>query len=1201
MKKFTVFLTIILLIVLAGTLSAQNLTVTSVTPRDGSTGVDTSLTITVEFNNNLSEKLWSIGTDIEEIFLIMPKPLKVFDLKISGKKLSINVQLSKNQSYQIALSGKILWDKDGNNLGKTITILGTITTGSSLPAGSISGKLTPLWPLTKHQSAVAISTPEHNFDPPDRIAIVKDDSTFIITNVEPGSYSLMGAQFTSLGLERSISSYYPTAVPVSAGQTVTNINFTISPLKIVSSTPQNLAVNVDTNTTLSLTFSEALATYEGYEDDFVLSVEITPRPLQEGKLTISADKKTISLPVVLAKNKVYKTTVYYAKSEQGNFLVEPVTFIFSTGASLPTGSISGTINVPQEIKGRTIFVGLLNESGIMLNLTKVDENGIYQISSAENGSYYVIASTVDLGEEEYDSYDEIVYGISAIAVPVLEKKTYVAYYGWNGTAEDTPDLVTVANGGSVTGINMTLTSKTVMKLLSHSPKNGDLNVPAQNATLTFTFNLPLQMPSNNENPMDFLSDVISLNVAPSSARNDTPKVVFSNHGRTVTLTGNLTSNMYYTVLLLNAKDLLGSELLSNDLTFANPTAFGFTTGSTLPATSISGKVSLQNKDVDYVAVGMLRDLNFMKYENRENPISIKGELSKRAKSLFNTFISKEDPGKGSDNGKNGKDEDKSNGQIASNEPDFQALGLANLETGTYSIFVQNGTYWPVAQTSIPAGKRSIEKFGFYDPDSNGHPDSVIVKDNSLTGVNISFIVPKIINVTGIIRDARQMPVRNATIVIYNDQWSDQTTSNQGGVYQLINIPAGKYTVYISPPQGTNLQYKKLELEIGEKPVMLNITLGSIEPHYKVNATSASYPIIVTNVDFEGLSLESGDEIAVRGPNQRVVGSVTFTGSFPDTIIAWADNPATTNIKEGFAVGDTILFEIYKTHLDKEISAYATYTAGNGKFGTGTHSIVSLSIRRQKFGEKVERLISNINESVREVFENNSTIEVKFETGKISDVKVEMKSFGTAIPETIRVKEKIKEQIQKVAAFFQVETTVKDTFSAKISFGYSESILTLSGIDENDLVIAYYDTILSKWKKLPTEVDVVKKIATANTKHFSLWSLADNNDNVITDIEETPEIEEIPQEYFLFQNYPNPFNPMTAIRYQIKKLTPVNLTIYNLLGQKIRELINREIPAGTYEIIWDGKSDIGVPVSSGIYFYRLKAGNFIQTKKMVLIR
>ena len=88
---------------------------------------------------------------------------------------------------------------------------------------------------------------------------------------------------------------------------------------------------------------------------------------------------------------------------------------------------------------------------------------------------------------------------------------------------------------------------------------------------------------------------------------------------------------------------------------------------------------------------------------------------------------------------------------------------------------------------------------------------------------------------------------------------------------------------------------------------------------------------------------------------------------------------------------------------------------------------------------------------------------------------------------------------------------------------------------------------------------------------------------------------------LSQNYPNPFNPTTTIKYSIPKLSFVTIKIYDLLGCEVATLVNEEKPAGTYEIEFNGHSDEGQNLTSGVYFYKLRAGNYVETKKMILLR
>jgi Secretion system C-terminal sorting domain len=93
-----------------------------------------------------------------------------------------------------------------------------------------------------------------------------------------------------------------------------------------------------------------------------------------------------------------------------------------------------------------------------------------------------------------------------------------------------------------------------------------------------------------------------------------------------------------------------------------------------------------------------------------------------------------------------------------------------------------------------------------------------------------------------------------------------------------------------------------------------------------------------------------------------------------------------------------------------------------------------------------------------------------------------------------------------------------------------------------------------------------------------------------------ELDPKPSTFSLRQNYPNPFNPSTTIRYGLPSESHVTLTVYNTLGQKVTELVNGEMHAGYHEVRFDGTN-----LTSGVYFYRLQAGNFVATKKLLFLR
>lgn len=90
--------------------------------------------------------------------------------------------------------------------------------------------------------------------------------------------------------------------------------------------------------------------------------------------------------------------------------------------------------------------------------------------------------------------------------------------------------------------------------------------------------------------------------------------------------------------------------------------------------------------------------------------------------------------------------------------------------------------------------------------------------------------------------------------------------------------------------------------------------------------------------------------------------------------------------------------------------------------------------------------------------------------------------------------------------------------------------------------------------------------------------------------------EIPEAFSLSQNYPNPFNPATKIRFSLPSTSYTKLVVYNLLGAEVAELFNSELQPGTYETVWNAEE-----YASGIYFYKLTANDFVETKKMVLMK
>ena len=117
----------------------------------------------------------------------------------------------------------------------------------------------------------------------------------------------------------------------------------------------------------------------------------------------------------------------------------------------------------------------------------------------------------------------------------------------------------------------------------------------------------------------------------------------------------------------------------------------------------------------------------------------------------------------------------------------------------------------------------------------------------------------------------------------------------------------------------------------------------------------------------------------------------------------------------------------------------------------------------------------------------------------------------------------------------------------------------------------------------------------------LKQILNSPEKVISDPEPWPPDKELPNKFTLTQNYPNPFNPSTRIEYTVPYNAHVTIEIFNILGQKVKTLVDEEKIPYNYYVDWDGTNDYGKKVTSGIYMYRIKTNEFVQSKKMVLMK
>jgi hypothetical protein len=177
-------------------------------------------------------------------------------------------------------------------------------------------------------------------------------------------------------------------------------------------------------------------------------------------------------------------------------------------------------------------------------------------------------------------------------------------------------------------------------------------------------------------------------------------------------------------------------------------------------------------------------------------------------------------------------------------------------------------------------------------------------------------------------------------------------------------------------------------------------------------------------------------------------------------------------------------------------------------------------------------------------------------------------------------------------FFIAGTDAGSPFSRSANIQTRADIL--ANVYAKNGTIVMEDRVIGTGAFIAKDIFIGKKVQiTLATAFTGLTKGADTNGG--------EESGEIPESFSLSQNYPNPFNPTTRIQYGLPTPGHVKLTIHNVLGQEVARLVDGNQDAGFHKVQWDGKNDRGGAVASGVYFYRLQAGDFVKTSKMVFLK
>ena len=330
--------------------------------------------------------------------------------------------------------------------------------------------------------------------------------------------------------------------------------------------------------------------------------------------------------------------------------------------------------------------------------------------------------------------------------------------------------------------------------------------------------------------------------------------------------------------------------------------------------------------------------------------------------------------------------------------------------------------------------------------------------------------------------------------------------------------------------------------------ILKIAANHFVPVYSGNAYLAMN-IYVTSMSLSGGgSFKANDEIGIFD-GDVCVGAYVLSEPIDHLIstIASTDDPTTTEI-DGFIPGHEISYKFWLSSESKEIIDYlAVYSTGSGIFSSQGTVVLSFT------NVLPIELVSFKAEPI------NNHIILNWETA------TEIKNFGF--------------EVQRMASYKQSEIVSQDklqTSNQKLTW---EKIGFVKGNGNSNSLKNYQF--------------IDKRLFGGNKFSYRLKQI-DIDGNFI--YSEEIEVEAMPDEYYLSQNYPNPFNPVTNIEFQIVNPGLVTLKVYDILGNEAGSILNKEFETGYYKFQWDGSR-----LASGVYFYQLKTGDFIQTKKMILLK
>lgn len=359
---------------------------------------------------------------------------------------------------------------------------------------------------------------------------------------------------------------------------------------------------------------------------------------------------------------------------------------------------------------------------------------------------------------------------------------------------------------------------------------------------------------------------------------------------------------------------------------------------------------------------------------------------------------------------------------------------------------------------------------------------------------------------------------------------------------------------------------------------------------------------VNDAFWDVASADSNSCIALTSSEvyRTIDGGATWNVSSPSALQHNSENVVA--VMQGTTNPDTVI--IVGAHYDSRSEDAYNYAPGADDNASGIAGIVEIARILSHYGSKYTLEFIGFSAEEQGLYgSQHYVVNAKSSGKKIKAmINLDMIAYTETPNWTVRL-----QSDEKSAWLIELASTMATTYTNLIPYSVLQSggrsdhywfqkkgYTTLSVSDGIPSDNPNYHTTFDDFSTLtiPFEVEIIK-MGLATLANLIQLDVVDVKDDYVSDIK--------PVSYSLYQNYPNPFNPNTTIDYSLPNESDVTITIYDMLGKKINQLISQKQPSGKHSIQWNRKDIDGNPVSAGIYLYQIQAGDFVQTKKMVLMK